>query len=220
MINIIDFHTHILPEMDDGAKDVAESVKMLEMMRAYGVNTLIATPHFYPERDNPDRFLMRRNASLEKLETDMDVRLGAEVAYFFGISKSKQTERFCIAGTNHILIEMPFMPWTQQQIEEVINIKRYMGLNPILAHTERYRQKRGTWIKMKENDILLQSNASFFEEHPLLAKKYLHSGFIDLLGTDCHNCDTRKPNMDIAFQRVEHEALEYISDLGSAILGP
>ncbi len=205
--------------MDDGAKNAEESVKMLEAMRAYGVHTLVATPHFYPERDDPDKFLERRQAALEKLDTDMDIRLGAEVAYFFGISKSKQTERFCIAGTGYILIEMPSSPWTQQQIDEILNIKRYRGLNPILAHTERYVQKRATWIKMKENDILLQSNASFFEEHPLLAKTHLHRGFIDLLGTDCHNCDSRKPNMDVAMQRVESAALEYISDVGNSILG-
>ena len=54
---MIDFHTHILPGMDDGASDAAESLAMLRTSYQQGVDTLFATSHFYADEEDPASFL-------------------------------------------------------------------------------------------------------------------------------------------------------------------
>ena len=69
-MNIIDFHTHILPRMDDGSHSVGESLEMLRAEAAAGIKTVAVTPHFYADLDTPETFLKRRSEALEKLEEE------------------------------------------------------------------------------------------------------------------------------------------------------
>ena len=64
----IDFHTHILPGMDDGAETVQQSIKMLRMLRKQGVDRVALTPHFYAHRESVDSFLDRRQTAFEQLQ--------------------------------------------------------------------------------------------------------------------------------------------------------
>ena len=57
---MIDFHTHILPKMDDGSKSTEESIAMLKMQAEQGIRWVVATPHFYAEPESPQDFLQRR----------------------------------------------------------------------------------------------------------------------------------------------------------------
>ena len=61
MREIIDFHSHILPGIDDGSRNVEESIALLRKEAEQGITHVIATPHFYPQHDTPERFLKRRN---------------------------------------------------------------------------------------------------------------------------------------------------------------
>ena len=65
----IDFHTHILPAVDDGSSCLEESVELLKMQKQRGVSTVVATPHFYPHRDKPEKFLERRNKAFHRQST-------------------------------------------------------------------------------------------------------------------------------------------------------
>ena len=58
---MIDFHSHVLPGMDDGAKDTDESLALLRLTKEQGIDGIVATPHFYPDRENPEDFLLRRS---------------------------------------------------------------------------------------------------------------------------------------------------------------
>ena len=83
---MIDWHTHILPEMDDGSHCVAESISMVNMQAAQGVSTIIATPHFYANHDTVSSFLDRREKTYGMLKAELpreapDIKLGAEVLY-------------------------------------------------------------------------------------------------------------------------------------------
>lgn len=64
---MIDFHSHILPGIDDGSASVEESLKLLEMLAEQGVKTVVATPHFYPDRTSVSDFLRRRDAAYQRL---------------------------------------------------------------------------------------------------------------------------------------------------------
>ncbi|MEI3569540.1 MAG: CpsB/CapC family capsule biosynthesis tyrosine phosphatase [Roseburia faecis] len=68
---LIDFHTHILPEIDDGSRNVEMSLNMLAAQREQQVDEIVATPHFYAQKDSVEEFLLRRQRSYEKLKTKM-----------------------------------------------------------------------------------------------------------------------------------------------------
>ena len=86
---MIDFHTHILPGMDDGCKSVAERLWMLRQEQQQGVGTVVLTPHYYPWENSPEEFLARRSRAWENLRQQLpedapQLFLGAEVHYFEG----------------------------------------------------------------------------------------------------------------------------------------
>ena len=64
---MIDFHTHILPGIDDGAKSLEESLSLLKMEQEQGVDTIVLTPHYFHERQSLDEFLQQRNTAYEQL---------------------------------------------------------------------------------------------------------------------------------------------------------
>ncbi|MGN0963496.1 MAG: CpsB/CapC family capsule biosynthesis tyrosine phosphatase [Clostridia bacterium] len=88
--SFVDFHIHILPGMDDGAKTVSDSLAMLRLSAQQNIRRLIATPHFYPAAETPDDFLRRRDRAVAELlradmQEDVTLYVGAEVAYYQGI---------------------------------------------------------------------------------------------------------------------------------------
>ena len=112
---MIDFHSHILPGMDDGSKSTQESLEMLDMLRAQGVDTVAATPHFYARENPPEVFLRRRAEAWNRLRPQLTadsprVLLGAEVRYFQGISHVDRLHDLCLEGQDVLLLEMPFSP--------------------------------------------------------------------------------------------------------------
>ena len=123
---MLDMHSHILPQMDDGSDSVETSRKMLKMLSDQGVTEVVATPHFYATQDNPEEFLRRRRESAEKLnritESLPRILLGAEVAYFDGMGRCADLKEMAIGETGFLLVEMPFTDWTKRMVDELIRI--------------------------------------------------------------------------------------------------
>lgn len=210
---MIDFHTHVLPGMDDGSKDVDTSLEMLEISAGYGVDEVAATSHFYAEDNSLQKFLARRREAYESLAEAMEgrpglprLRLGAEVYYFRGVSAIENLESLCLEGTNLLLLEMPFSPWTDRMLQEVEAI-RQTGLQPVAAHIERYMsiQSRKTMSRFFDLDVLIQCNASFFLSRKTARRALgmLKAGSIHFLGSDTHNLTTRSPNLGAALAIIE-----------------
>lgn len=202
MASLIDFHSHILPCLDDGSQSVRQSMEMLDTSRKNGVTKIVATPHFYPNANEIDRFLKERDKSAEKLKpylpNDIKVYVGAEVGYFRGIGYSTEIKKLCISGTDFIVIEMPFEPWSESVVNDVVDIKVRQGLIPIIAHVERYffMQNKETPKYLKENGLLFQCNVGFLinPKYKKLVNNYIEKGYVDLIGSDCHNTSDRKPD--------------------------
>ena len=214
---IIDFHSHVLPDVDDGSRSVEESIKLLQMEAKQGISHVIATPHFYPHRDNPEAFLRRReNAemilreAMAEYEGMPQLDVGAEVYYFTGISDSQVLPQLTIAGKNSILIEMPDAKWTDAMFRDLEGIYTKRGLLPIIAHVERYLtvwNSESVCKRLAELPVLVQSNASFFRHRSTVSKalKMLKKDRIHLLGSDCHNLLDRKPNLGAAVELIGEE---------------
>lgn len=206
---MLDFHSHLIPGVDDGSKDIAMSVGMLNMWKEQGVDLICATPHFYADSTSPVRFLTRRNtaynslidalkATTEGIGSYPPIALGAEVYYYRGLSSCDVLNRLCLQGTKLLLLEMPFERWTDYMIREVSEIKS-MGLIPVAAHIERYfkAQSSSKIEELLDTGILIQCNASFFLS-PKTRKKacrMLSDGTVDFIGSDAHNLTSRVPDM-------------------------
>ena len=211
---MFDCHCHILPGIDDGSKNVDMSLEMLKMSAEQGVEGIIFTPHFYADENGPEKFLERRAKALEELEANLDklervpqYLTGAEVHYFRGMSRVDSLESLCIGKSDYILIEMPFRDWQANFIDEIEEISKVLGLKVIIAHIERYFDQDRRLVKriLDNPDLLIQCNAEFFIEKPTTNKalKLLKSGRIDLLGTDCHRVERRRPNLKEAVEIIE-----------------
>ena len=211
---MLDIHTHILPALDDGSKSVQQSVAMLRREEKQGIGRVVFTPHFYADREAPEHFMKLREMAYQKVKYAiaengimLQPYLGAEVAYFSGMSRTDEIDRFCIGDTRALLIEMPFCRWNQMMLEEIFFLKEYRGIQPIIAHVERYIhfQPWGMLRQLSESDIWIQANAEFFIERRTswLAMHMLKRGWIHFIGSDCHNTDSRSPNMGQALLQID-----------------
>ncbi len=223
---MIDIHTHILPEMDDGSRNVDESIVMLGMLSEQGVDTVVATPHFYIDRTNPDDFLQSRDSSFEKLKkqiADMEHRpqiaLGAEVQFYNEITSLDGIEQFCLGESNYILIEMPFTQWNGYVYQTLNNLSASRRITPVIAHLERYldfMNEKETVLRLKEAGALIQINCSFLADRigRRKALNLVKKGEVSFLGSDCHNTTTRLPDMkdgvDIIRKKLGDNGLERI----------
>lgn len=226
MINLTDFHTHILPGIDDGSSSVEESVVMLQEEARQGVHTVVLTPHFYPNHDSPERFFSRRQAALEKLQMAIAgqsgyprLLVGAEVYFYMGMSDSTVLRELAISGTDCILVEMPSPPWSERMIRELVQIREKQGLVPIIAHIDRYISPFHTYgipAQLEQVPVLVQANGSFFTQRATrsMALKLLRTRRIHLLGSDCHGTSYRTPNLGEAVRIIERhlgpDAMEHL----------
>ena len=220
-----DFHTHILPGIDDGSRDIDMTVRMLEAERDQGVSHIYATPHFYAHRRSIDYFLNRRARALEATEKVLEGRPdlpritpGAEVYYFSGIGRAEQLADLCIAGTNLLLLEMPFTQWHSNIIRDVEDIIKKRDLRIILAHVERYeklQKNRDVWNRLLDMPLIIQMNTeSFINQGTWPHSNHSHKLCIQLLaqhenciiGSDCHNLTDRAPNLAKARKVIEKKA--------------
>ena len=203
----IDFHTHILPGIDDGSQNVEMSLRMLAAQREQQVDEIVATPHFYAQKDSVEEFLLRRQRSYEKLKTAMEendfdqkLYLAAEVYYFQGIGSAGMIPKLCVEGTRTLLLEMPFVQWNSAVYTDVEKLVQHQKLKIILAHVEHYyefQKKKEIWNAVMELSVYRQMNAGVFLNWEKRHKAFSivkEAGSI-ILGSDCHNTDTRRPNM-------------------------
>ena len=206
-----DFHTHILPRMDDGSGSVRESLEMLRQERLQGVDAVSLTPHFYPWKESPAEFLTRRDRHYQQLESRLpegcpQLALGAEVYFFEGMHVSEDVPNLRLQGTQYLLVEMPFESWPQRMIGELFRLRDRSGIQPVLAHVDRYLrfQPRGLWRELAQQGILFQANVDSFTQWRTRGyiTKMLEEGWISHLGSDCHNLESRRPNWDLLPQRV------------------
>ena len=218
---MIDIHTHILPGVDDGSRSVAESLIMLDAEMAQDIRKVALTPHFYADEMSLERFIRLREGAFASLSEKIgegrpELLLGAEVAYYSGISRSDALGHFTIGDSRVLLIEMPQSVWSEYMIREIEEISRVRGVRVVIAHAERCLDYQGKRVKERLLDagVLIQANASFFinpktrrRALKLLAKEEIH-----FVASDAHGAEYRPTRIG--------EALEIIAaKLGDRAVG-
>lgn len=208
MVTIIDFHSHILPGVDDGPENLEESLSMLRMAFHQNVDIVVSTSHFYANDEYPEEFLKRRNSAASQLEEAMlfsaevypKVILGTEVLYFPGISEADGIELLRIENSRCILIEPPMAPWSEDILDEIQYMGENLNLQPIIAHVDRYMSmlKDDTLIdRVLQRKLVVQVNGTYFlnPKTQKAAFANLKAEKIHLIGSDCHNLDSRPQNL-------------------------
>lgn len=214
-----DLHTHILPGMDDGAKNADISLAMLRMEREQGIDTVVLTPHFYREDENAENFLRRRKQCYEALqeaiaasgETLPRLVLGAEVAFVPNLAQWDELEALCIGQTKNMLLELPFHPWSDGLIRQLYDLVGRTGICPVLAHFERYLsgQKPEHIRDVLDLGVPVQLGTETLFRTFARGKslKMLRHGQAHFIASDCHNLTTRPPNLGAALAVVRKKLM-------------
>lgn len=213
--NLVETHCHILPGIDDGAPDIETSVQMVQKLKQQGAKAIILTPHYYSDSISYSNFIKKRNAAFEALRAALhadDPKLipAAEVYITDYIFNNESLKELCIGNSGYALIEHPFScDFSQKTYERLLNLNYEFGIKPILAHIERYD------ALMNDEDLLdeyidagclAQVNISSFSDTPRRVQKklikYLESGRIHFIGSDCHNLTSRAPDYENGIKAI------------------
>lgn len=202
-----------MPNVDDGAKSIEESLAILKSMYDQGITDVIATPHFYASKDTLESYRQRLYSAFTELQNAMkgkelpNVYLGSEVLYYKNIGSSESIVNFCLAGTNYLLLEFADESIDEAAFKEIINLRRNFGIEPIIAHIERYHRSKNYKKLLKfveKENILTQFNAvSLFNPNDLrMALKLLKKGLPTFIATDSHSIKERPPLMQDALDII------------------
>lgn len=207
MSGFCDIHTHILPGIDDGARDWDMCLEMIDRAWDGGIRRIIATPHYLPwqkKKKNPLQIVrlcveVQRRVRAE-LGYEIKIYPGQEIYYHVDmIEEIRRGEILTMAGTRHILVEFPIDISAQQLKQAVRHIceSRYI---PILAHIERYECLRTneTLEEAAELGALFQINikslqGAMLNQTTRWCKHQLQERKIDFLASDMHNLGSRPP---------------------------
>ncbi len=211
---MIDFHTHILPGIDDGCSNRKKSVALLKILKEQGVNNVFLTPHFYAYSSSAENYTEIREKALKNLceelkkdKVDINLYLSSEVYFFEELWRYEDISKLCIRGTDYMLIEMPFSEWTDSMMHSLEKIIA-KGINPVLAHFERYikfGKNLSRIYQLVNMGVSLQMNCSFVNKFSTRRKaiKFIREGIVSMLGTDCHNLSDRAPDYSKACEYIK-----------------
>jgi len=184
--------------MDDGAKNMDDSIELLRDAERQGISTVFATPHVLEGLYEPTPKEIRnafRNLKAKIGEEGINIKLfqGAEIAVGFEI-KPEIVTQYSMNGGKHILIELPFVAYPLNCEKEIFWFQS-QGLIPIIAHPERAFSIQKEPDKLKEwkrRGVLVQINSkSILGRYNKTVKKVvinlLKQGIVDFVATDTHN---------------------------------
>ncbi|MBQ7187319.1 MAG: histidinol-phosphatase [Ruminococcus sp.] len=227
----IDFHSHILPGIDDGSRNIEESIALLDMMAEDGVDVVCATPHFYMHEISIDGFINRRNEAYESLKPHLKpehpkILLGAEVLYNHALVSCDDTPKLCLQGTDYLLWEMPYTQITSAIVSDTEELAGLNQLKIMVAHIERYLHftSYNELSELMSLDVIGQINAVSLTKFSSRSKikKLIKDGFVYLLGTDYHRTTSGHALLgeaeDIIRSKFDERMIKRIANNGEKVL--
>lgn len=207
--NLVETHCHIIPGIDDGSPDVETSLKMIRKLQLQGARAIILTSHYYSDSISLNDFLKRRDTALAELIKALPddcpkLIPAAEVFISKYLFSNERLERIAIGNSGYALIEHPFSSsFSQDTYDRLMNLNYECGIKPILAHIERYpalMEDESLLDDYIDMGCLTQVNINSFADSSRHIRKklikYLETGRIHLIGSDCHNLSSRAPEYE------------------------
>lgn len=192
-----DYHSHILPGVDDGVETMDEALRILATYEALGIKHLWLTPHIMEDMPNTPEKLKTRFAELQTAYKGcIELHLAAEYMIDNQFMQLLKESELLPIGTksNHLLVETSYFS-SPIRLHETLKQIKAIGLYPILAHPERYMyMETGDYLELKKEDVKFQLNIlSLGGYYGNTAKKkaewILNKGFYDIAGSDMHSED-------------------------------
>jgi len=205
LTRMVDIHCHVLPETDDGATSLEESVAMCHAAAADGIKTIVATPHMFDGvHTTPDKETIRKKIAtvMRACGACVNIVPGGEVRYSYEIFQEAGDPgaRIKLNGTSYMLLEFPFHsvpPNIEMTIFQILNA----GITPVIAHPERNRRikERPTiLVDLIERGAFAQLDAGsltggFGREAYHVSRQIIEAGLAHFIATDAHHQDRRRP---------------------------
>lgn len=204
-MNYFDIHTHIAPNIDDGAR--SEEIALMMLKREYdsGVRNIILTPHFNEENGltgNAEDMLNHVQKLAASISKDLKVYPGNEIFYSSDLKQNLRSGRaMTLAGSKYVLLEFHY-DIKLEKMYSAVNEALMAGFWPIIAHAERYEclyakdaaehiVNSGGYIQINADSII---SADFKTSR--FVKRLIRNDLVSFAATDCHSMGRRLPNLD------------------------
>jgi protein-tyrosine phosphatase len=194
-----DMHSHLIPGIDDGSKNVRDSYEMIRRLMDLGYDNFVTSPHVMSDfyRNSSDTILKGADQVRHYFDSKgIDLKLHAAAEYFCDEFFDQLIEKKDILtfGSNYVLFELPFMQAPSNLTTTMFNLQM-AGYKPILAHPERYQywhDQFDQYQSLCDKDIHLQVNINSFAgaygpQVKKMAERLVDNNMVTFLGTDCHN---------------------------------
>ena len=196
----VDMHSHLLPGIDDGAKDLEDSMALIRGMQGLGYTKLVTTPHIMWDmyRNTADTIREKLDTVREAVQKEgIDVEIHAAAEYFLDehvLELMKKKEPLLTVSGNMVLTEFS-MAFASLNIKDILFEMQMQGYQPVIAHPERYtylQHQKDFFVELKDTGCLFQLNllslaGGYGRTVSDLANYLLKQGFYDLAGTDLHH---------------------------------
>lgn len=208
---IWDMHCHILPGVDDGSRNIEDSLKMIEMEMAQGVTRIMLTPHYIVGKTDAaliQKKYVELQEAIKQRNYPVELFLGNELLYNTDMIEELRAGRaLTLAGTSYVLVEF-HIGVSYQRMKQAFQELLMAGYRPILAHMERFECLHYQWERVYElvdMGIYMQANANSFqkEETGKFLMGLLEEECIHFIGTDSHRPDWRPPQMKAAIEMLQ-----------------
>ena len=194
--NFIDIHTHVLPGIDDGPKNIDDSMHLVEGINNLGFKKIICTPHTYPGLYNNTNSTIKSSYDklIKKVHTKMAIEYASEYMLDFSLIDRINKTKLLTLKDNYLLVEMSFIS-PPVKLYDILFELQIQGYKPILAHPERYRfyyNSFDEYFKLKKIGIEFQLNLLsmidyYGKDVTKIGEKLLKNEMIDYVGSDIHS---------------------------------
>lgn len=216
MMQMIDIHSHILPQIDDGARSIQESVNMIVEAKKAGFSKIVSTSHYEEEMYEADidkrmELIDKIKQELNKKSVDMQIYIGAELFVSKNVLKLIDNKKVStLNNTKYLLIEFPRNN-KLIYMEEILFQVLSKGITPIIAHPERYiyvQKEPNIVLELIKKGVLFQSNYAsllgyYGKQAQVTLKKLLKHKMIHFMATDAHREHSIYSQIDIALKKLE-----------------
>ncbi|WP_050183314.1 tyrosine-protein phosphatase [Domibacillus robiginosus] len=228
---MIDIHCHILPGLDDGAKDMVQSIQMARAAEQEGITAIVATPHhmngtYKNEKTAIEQNVRLLNVQLEQEGINVDIYTGQEVRLYGELLDDYQEDKLLtVNDSSHMLVEFPSssIPAFAEQLLFDMQLK---GITPIIVHPERnaaIAENPDRLFKLIQNGALSQVTAAsvnglFGKKAKALSLQLIEANLTHFIATDAHNTTTRRFGLAEAYHSIDPDYAAYFQENAQAAL--